>query len=80
MGVEAVGRSFARCGLVYRLLNPLSFAGGQLAVFQGASEVPISESLPKAKELRKTDPGLTTLLSAWLRTNIGVGSRLDRKD
>ena len=31
--------------LVYRLLNPLSFAAGQLAVFQGASEVPISVSL-----------------------------------
>jgi hypothetical protein len=25
---------------MYRLLNPLSFAAGQLAVFQGASEVP----------------------------------------
>jgi hypothetical protein len=30
--------------LVYRLLNPLSFAAGQLAVFQGASEVPLSGS------------------------------------
>jgi hypothetical protein len=29
---------------VYRLLNPLGFAAGQLAVFQGASEVPISVS------------------------------------
>jgi hypothetical protein len=28
--------------LVHRLLNPLGFAAGQLAVFQGASEVPIS--------------------------------------
>ena len=27
--------------LVYRLLNPLSFALGQLAVFQGASDEPI---------------------------------------
>ncbi len=30
--------------IVYRLLNPLSFAAGQLAVFQGASEAPLSES------------------------------------
>ena len=28
--------------LVYRLLNPLGFAAGQLAVFQGANEAPIS--------------------------------------
>jgi hypothetical protein len=27
-----------------RLLNPLGFAAGQLAVFQGASEAPLSES------------------------------------
>jgi hypothetical protein len=32
----------ARDSLVYRLLNPLSLAAGQLAVFQGGSEVPIS--------------------------------------
>jgi hypothetical protein len=31
-------------GVVYRLLNPLGFAAGQLAVFQGASEVPLSGS------------------------------------
>jgi hypothetical protein len=30
--------------LVYRFLNSLSFAAGQLAVFQGASEVPLSGS------------------------------------
>jgi hypothetical protein len=30
--------------LLHHLLNPLSFAVGQLAVFQGAREVPISES------------------------------------
>ncbi len=40
-----IGRlsSFTRLPLeasVHRLLNPLSFAAGQLAVFQGASEVP----------------------------------------
>jgi hypothetical protein len=40
-----VGKSFVGCGhyrhepdLVYRLLNPLGFAAGQLAVFQGASD------------------------------------------
>ena len=30
--------------LVHRLLNLLGFAAGQLAVFQGASEAPLSES------------------------------------
>jgi NAD(P)-dependent dehydrogenase (short-subunit alcohol dehydrogenase family) len=40
--------------LVYRLLNPLSFAAGQLAVFQGASEVPISVSYGSSKQRGKT--------------------------
>ena len=39
-GEQAVASS-----LVYRLLNPLGFATGQLAVFQGASEAPLSGSL-----------------------------------
>jgi len=30
--------------LVHRLLNPLGFAAGQLAVFQGVSEAPLSGS------------------------------------
>jgi hypothetical protein len=30
---------------VYHLLNPIGFAAGQLAVFQGASEAPISGSI-----------------------------------
>jgi hypothetical protein len=40
--------------LVYRLLNPLSIAAGQLAVFQGASEVPISESYGSSEQRGKT--------------------------
>src|SRR5271168_495686 len=40
--------------LVYRLLNPLSFAAGQLAVFQGASEVPISVLYGSSEQRRKT--------------------------
>ena len=39
---------------MYRLLNPLSFAAGQLAVFQGASEVPISESYGSSEQRGKT--------------------------
>src|ERR1700739_3202214 len=39
--------------LVYRLLNPLSFAAGQLAVFQGASEAPISGSIRAERATRK---------------------------
>jgi hypothetical protein len=40
--------------LVYRLLNPWGFAAGQLAVFQGASEVPISESYGSSEQRGKT--------------------------
>jgi hypothetical protein len=40
--------------LVYRLLNPLSFAAGQLTVFQGASEVPISVSYGSSEQRGKT--------------------------
>src|ERR1700745_1410876 len=39
--------------LVHRLLNPLGFAAGQLAVFQGASEVPISGSIRAERATRK---------------------------
>jgi DNA-binding FadR family transcriptional regulator len=37
------------------------------------------QSSRRAKELRETDPGLATTLSAWLRTDEGFGARLDRK-
>jgi hypothetical protein len=40
--------------LVYRLLNPLGFAAGQLAVFQGASEVSISVSYGSSEQRGKT--------------------------
>jgi hypothetical protein len=40
--------------LVYRLLIPLSFAAGQLAVFQGASEVPLSVSYGSSEQRGKT--------------------------
>jgi hypothetical protein len=38
---------------VHRLLNPFGFAAGQLAVFQGASEAPISESIRVERATRK---------------------------
>lgn len=37
------------------------------------------QSLPRAKELRKTDPVLTTSMSTWLGANVGSGSGPDRK-
>ena len=41
--------------LVYRLLNPLRlFAAGQWAVFQGASEAPLSESYGSSEQRGKT--------------------------
>ncbi len=40
--------------LVYRLAYNGDVAAGQLAVFQGASEAPISESYGSSEQRRKT--------------------------
>ena len=40
--------------LVYRLLNPWGFAVRQLAVFQGASEGPVSGSYRSSEQRGKT--------------------------
>jgi hypothetical protein len=42
------------CGLVSCLRNNMYFAGGQLAVFQGANEVPLSEPYGPREQRRKT--------------------------
>ena len=57
--------------LVYRLLNPLSFAAGQLAVFQGASEAPISGSIRAERATRKNSQ-----LAAAQRVALKMGRRL----
>jgi hypothetical protein len=51
-----LGQSLA-LPLVYRLLNPLSFAAGKLAVFQGASEGPISDHTGRASNAEKQPTG-----------------------
>lgn len=33
------------------------------------------QSLPRARELRENDPGLTTFLSSWLGANVSLGGR-----
>jgi DNA-binding FadR family transcriptional regulator len=33
------------------------------------------QRLPRARELRETDPGLTNFLSSWLGANVSIGSR-----
>ncbi|WP_169317443.1 FadR/GntR family transcriptional regulator [Actinacidiphila oryziradicis] len=38
-----------------------------------------TQSSARAKEIKETDPGLTALLSTWLRANVGLGSALDRR-
>jgi len=43
--------------LVHRLLNPLGFAVGQLAVFQGASEAPLSDHNGRASNAEKQPTG-----------------------
>jgi DNA-binding FadR family transcriptional regulator len=37
------------------------------------------QSSPGAKKLRETDPGLTDVLSTWLRANVGLGNNPDRR-
>jgi hypothetical protein len=38
-----------------------------------------TQSSPRAKEIRETDPGLTSFLSSWLRANVGLGGALDSR-
>jgi DNA-binding FadR family transcriptional regulator len=38
-----------------------------------------TQSSPRAKQIRETDPGLTAFLSSWLGANVGLGSALDRR-
>src|ERR1700730_4940460 len=56
--------------LVHRLLNPLGFAAGQLAVFQGASEAPISGSIRAERATRKNSQ-----LAAARRVALKMGRR-----
>jgi hypothetical protein len=56
--------------LVYRLLNPFGFAAGQLAVFQGTSEAPISGSIRAERETRKNSQ-----LAAAQRVALKMGRR-----
>jgi hypothetical protein len=57
--------------LVHRLLNLLCFAAGQLAVFQGASEAPISGSIRAERATRKNSQ-----LAAAQRVALKMGRRL----
>jgi hypothetical protein len=56
---------------VYRLLNPFGFAAGQLAIFQGASEAPISGSIRAERATRKNSQ-----LAAAQRVGLKMGRRL----
>ena len=51
---SAQGQPYRSAALVYRLANNDDVAGGQLAVFQGASEAPISESYGSSEQRGKT--------------------------
>src|ERR1700730_997556 len=57
--------------LVHRLLNPLGFAAGQLAVVQGASEAPISGSIRAERATRKNSQ-----LAAGRRVALKMGRLL----
>ena len=57
--------------LVHRLLNPFGFAAGQLAVFQGASEVPISELIRVERATQKNSQ-----VAAARRVALKTGRRL----
>src|SRR5580692_2089533 len=54
-----------------RLLNPFGFAAGQLAVFQGASEAPISGSIWAERATRKNSQP-----AAAQRVALKMGRRL----
>jgi hypothetical protein len=73
--------------IVYRLLNPLSFAAGQLAVFQGASQAPLSGHNGRASNAEKQPTGrgsegalkmgrLLRCLSITYRSRYAPSSRL----
>src|SRR5882724_8915543 len=59
------------CGLVCRLAYNDDVAAGQLAVFQGASEAPISESIRVERATRKNSQ-----LAAARRVALKMGRRL----
>ena len=67
-------------GLVYRLLNRLSFVAGQLAVFQGASEVPLSESYGRVSNAEKqpTGRGPEGCVENGSAASLLVSRRIDR--
>jgi hypothetical protein len=64
---------------VYRLLNPLGFAAGQLAVFQGASDVPLSEPYWSSEQRRKTAnwPRPEGLRRKWVGCFVARQSSID---
>jgi hypothetical protein len=55
-GLAVVRLESGRLALVYRLLDPFGFAAGQLVVFQGASEAPISELIRVERATQKKQP------------------------
>src|SRR5258708_37914315 len=59
------------CRLVHRLASNSDVAAGQLAVFQGASEAPISESIRVERATRKNSQ-----LAAAQRVALKMGRRL----
>jgi hypothetical protein len=68
---ELFSHPLAASILVHRLLNPFGFAAGQLAVFQGASEAPISESIRAKRATRKNSQP-----AAAQRVALKMGRRL----
>src|SRR6516165_6320525 len=64
---SVIFRSYASGFLVHRLLNPFGFAAGQLAVFQGASEAPISGSIRAERATRKNSSQLAAAQGVALK-------------
>jgi hypothetical protein len=61
---------------MYRLLNPLGIAASQLAVFQGASEEPVSGSY-RSSESRGKQPTGRGLVLKWVGCFVARQSRID---
>src|SRR6516164_8570713 len=71
MSMPSKYASHDRSTLVYRLAYDGDIAAGQLAVFQGASEAPISELIPAERATRKNSQP-----AAAQRVALKIGRRL----
>lgn len=69
----------ARMDIVEAIAQRDSGQAGQLIRDYHRKVIKRTQSSSRAREIRETDPGLTTFLSSWLRANVGLGNVLGRR-